>query len=216
MTISRTPEPSEAGQPPETIPAARKSGCGRGCLIGCLGTIIVVILGIIVGSIVARGALEARWKQWQAENPEAAKLVLGALPVLKGMAGGLARKEETADTAGGRPTPPKRLEGVNDKSAMPADLPVWPEPKSEIYNVGQEHAAGFQRVRIRSDSVLRFYRKMMPQRGWQLAAEQKGAGGVLLLYKKGPRVARVEVVGGDTGLTEIWLRSRVPQMPAKK
>jgi hypothetical protein len=182
-------------------------------LFGCLATIVFLVLVIIVGSIVARTALEARWKQWQAENPEAAKLVLGALPVLKEMAGGLASKEETADTAGGKPTPAKRLEGVNDKSAMPADLPVWPKAKAETYNVGQDHAAGFQRVKVRSDSVLRYYRRTMAEQGWKLTIEQKGAGAVLLLYNKGPRVARVEVVGSDTGLTEIWLRSRVPEKP---
>jgi hypothetical protein len=53
----------------------------------------------------------------------------------------------------------------------------------------------------------------MPEKGWQLATEQKGAGAVLLLYNKGPRVARVEVVGSDTGLTEIWVRSRLPEKP---
>lgn len=180
--------------------------------MGCLGFVVILVLAVVVGLVVARDALEARWKQFQAENPEAAKLVLGALPVVKEMAGGLISKEETADTAGGKRTPPKRLEGVNDKRAMPADLPIWPRAKAETYSVGQGHAAGYQRVRAPSDSVLGFYRKAMPEKGWNLTTEQKGAGGVLLLYQKPGRTARVEVVA-DTGLTEIWLRSRVPEKP---
>ena len=160
--------------------------------------------------------VESRWREWQAKNPEAANLVVDALPVIKDMAGGLLARNETADTAGGKPTPPKRLEGVNDKGAMPADLPVWPRAKAETYNVGQDHAAGFQRVKVRPDSVLQFYRKAMPEKGWRLTTEQKGAGAVLLLYQKGPRVARVEVVGSDTSLTEIWLRSRIPPPPKPK
>lgn len=183
--------------------------------MGCLGTIVVLVLLVIVGLVVARPMLEARWKEWEAKNPETAKLVVGALPVIKDMAGGLLAKKETADTAAGKRTPPKRLEGVNDKGAMPADLPVWPRAKSETYSVGQGHAAGYQRVRAPSDSVLGFYRKVMPEKGWKLTTEQQGAGGVLLLYQKADRTARVEVVS-DTGLTEIWLRSRVPEKPAQR
>jgi hypothetical protein len=215
-TLPPQPPLSSAPSATNADQTSKRSGCGRGCLVGCVGLVVILVLAVIVGLVVARPMLEARWKEWQAKNPEAAKLVAGALPVIKEMAGGLATKEETADTAGGKPTPPKRLEGVNDKSAMPADLPVWPRAKSETYNVGQDHAAGFQRVKVQADSVLRFYRQAMPEKGWQLTTEQKGAGGVLLLYKKGPRVARVEVVGSDTGLTEIWLRSRVPEPPKKK
>jgi hypothetical protein len=182
--------------------------------MGCFGTVVVLILLVIVGLIVARPMLEARWQQFRAENPWA-DLVLGAASAAKDMAGGLGG-EETADTAGGARTPAKRLEGVNDKSAMPADLPVWPRARAETYSVGQGHAAGFQRVRVRQDSVLRFYRKAMPEKGWKLTAEREGAGGVLLLYSKAGRTARVEVVGADTGMTEIWLRSRVPEKPTKK
>ncbi len=80
-------------------------------------------------------------------------------------------------------------------------------------NVGQGHAPAFQRVRARSDSVLRYYRRAMPEKGWQLTAEREGTGGVLLLYQKAGRAARVEVVGSDTGMSEIWLRSRVPEKP---
>jgi hypothetical protein len=214
------PPPQEPSSPSEIAPrpgasSARKSGSGRGCLVSCLGVAVVLVLAVVVGLVVARDALEARWKQWQAENPEAAKLVVGALPVVKEMVGGLASKEEAADTAAGKREPPKRLEGINDKRAMPADLPVWPRAKAETYNVGQGHAAGYQRVRAPSDSVLRFYRKAMPEHGWKLTTEQEGAGGVLLLYQKSGRTARVEVVA-DTGQTEIWLRSRVPEKPKKK
>jgi hypothetical protein len=184
--------------------------------MGCLGFIILLVIAVIVGLVVARPMLESRWKEWQAKNPDAARLVSGALPVVKEMAAGLAAKKDTADTAGGRPTGPKRLEGVNDKGAMPADLPVWPRARAETYNVGQDHAAGFQRVKVHADSVLRFYRRVMPEKGWRLTTEQEGAGGVLLLYQKSGRTARVEVVGSDTGQTEIWLRSRVPQKPAPK
>jgi hypothetical protein len=182
--------------------------------MGCFGSTIVLVIVLVAGLIVARPALETRWKQWRAQNPWA-DMVLGAASVAKDMAGGLASGEETADTAADR-RPAKRLEGVNDKRAMPDDLPVWPRARAETYSVGPTHAAGYQRVRARPDSVLRFYRKTMLERGWKLTNEQQGAGGVLLLYQKSNRTARVEVVGSDTGMTEIWLRSRVPEKPVKK
>jgi hypothetical protein len=184
-------------------------------LIGCLGTVVVLVLAVVAGLIVARPALETRWKEWRAENPWV-DMVLGAASVAKDMAGGLGGGEETADTAAANRKPAKRLEGVNDRGAMPADLPLWPRPRVETYSVGQGHAAGFQRVKVQSDSVLRFYRKAMPEKGWKLTTEREGAGGVLLLYSKAGRTARVEVVGADTGMTEIWLRSRVPEKPVKK
>ncbi len=57
------------------------------------------------------------------------------------------------------------------------------------------------------DSVLRYFRRAMPAQGWKLDKERTGAGGVLLLYRKAERIARVEVVADSAG-TDIWLRSR--------
>ena len=101
----------------------------------------------------------------------------------------------------------KRLAGVNDKSAMPRDLPLWPKPKTETFSAGEGHAAAYQQVRQPSDSVLRYFRRAMPAQGWRLDQERTGAGGTLLLYRKPNRIARVEVVADSTG-TDVWLRSR--------
>ncbi len=175
----------------------------RGCLLGCLAPAVLLLIGLLL----ARPMLTERWSRWRAENPWVAQ-VLGAAAVLKEVAGGDEAAGVTAgDSAGGARRASEPREGVNDKAAMPADLPAWPRSLVETFSVGEGHAAAYQRVSAPADSVLRYFRAAMPAKGWRLGQEREGAGGVLLLFRKGDRIARVEVVA-DTGGTDLWLRSR--------
>lgn len=190
-------------RPQASAPAAKRSGCGaRGCLIGCLTPVV----GLFIGLIIARPTLEEKWTKFRAENPWVAK-VPGVAAVLKDVAGGIGGGEDSTAADTSKAARSKPLKGMNVKAAMPGDLPLWPKPKVETFSAGEGHAAAYQRVRQPSDSVLRYFRRAMPSKGWRLDKERTGAGGVLLLYRKGDRTARVEVVA-DTGGTDIWLRSR--------
>src|SRR5215217_1735269 len=193
--------PPQAGA---TAPqAAKRSGCGaRGCLVGCLAPILV--LGVAV--LFALPTLRDKYTAFRAENPWVSQIP-GVAAVLKdaagGLGGGIDDTSATTDTSkGGRSAKP--LKGVNDKSAMPPDLPLWPRPKVETFSAGQNQAAAYQRVRQPADSVLRYFRRTMPSNGWRLDNERKGAGGTLLLYRKTNRIARVEIVADSAG-TDVWL-----------
>jgi len=168
----------------------------------------VPIALLVIGFVLVRPTLQEQWTRWRAENPWVDQ-VPGVAAVLRDMVGGAAGSDGAAsDTRSGRPRNSKSREGVNDKAAMPPDLPIWPRPQSETFSAGNGHAAAYQQVSAPSDSVLRYFRRSMPAKGWRLDKERKGAGGVLLLYRKGDRMARVEVVTDAAG-TEVWLRSRV-------
>ena len=202
MTTSPLPGGLAPAQP-------RKSGCGaRGCLFGCLTLIAIPVIGFLV----ARPLLQEQWSRWREENPWVAQ-VPGVAAVLRDVAGEMGGGPEAVgdvaagDTAGGGDPSGRRREGVDDKTAMPADLPIWPRPMAETFSVGDEHAAAYQRVNQQPDSVLRFFRRALPAAGWRLEKERAGAGGVLLLYRKGGRIVRVEVVA-DTAGADIWVRSR--------
>lgn len=194
--------PGNAARPP------RASGCGaRACLVGCL----LPVVAAVIASVVLEPALQRRWMEWRAENPWAEALP-GLVAAFRNADGGGAEDAEGAedeegahDPGGGRPA--RAREGSDDKTALPSDLPVWSRPKAETFSVGEGHAAAYQRVSQPSDSVLRYFRRAMPAQGWRLDAERTGAGGVLLIYRKSDRLARVEIVA-DSGGTDVWLRSR--------
>jgi len=147
--------------------------------------------------VFALPTLRDKWTAFQAENPWVAQ-VPGVAAVLKDAARKAARDSEGADSAGGRRAD-KPLKGVNDKAAMPADLPLWPRAKTETFSAGEGNAAAYQRVTAGSDSILSYFRRAMPAQGWRLDQERKGAGGVLLLYRKPGHIARVEVVPDSQG-----------------
>jgi hypothetical protein len=202
--------PPEPGTPPPSAPSPGKRGCGtRGCLFGCLAPIAVVGVALVAALTVARPALDSRWEKWKAERPWVDQ-VIGAGQIAGELAGGSGKSDTGAagtDSTGARAGTGKRRQGVNDKSAIPGDLPLWPRAHVEAFSVGQGHASAYQRVRAPDDSVLGYFRREMPAKGWRLDKEREGAGGMLLLYRKGERIARVEVVADSAG-TEIWLRSR--------
>lgn len=176
-------------------------GCRRaGCLFGCLLPIVLTLVGIVL----VRPVLQERWTGWRAENPWVEQ-VPAVVSVLREMSGGPGDSAAGGDSTAAARTAPRR--GVDQKSALPSDLPVWPTPKSETFSIGDGHAAAYQRVSQTSDTVLRYFRRAMPAQGWRLDAERTGAGGVLLVYRKSDRLARVEVVA-DSGGTDVWVRSR--------
>ena len=190
----------------------RRGWTGRGCLLGCLAPLVLIALALLV----ALPTVRQKWSAFQAENPWVAQ-VPGVAGVLKDV---LATPDSAPDAGSADTTNPGRrlvrqLEGVDDKRAMPNDLPLWPRSRNETFSAGKDHAAAYQEVRQTPDSVLGFFRRAMPARGWRLEKEQAGAGGTLLLYRKTNRVARVEVVA-DTGGTDLWIRSRTVTAPGRR
>jgi hypothetical protein len=193
---------------------SKRSGCGtRGCLFGCLTPIVVLGLGVLF----ALPTLGEKWTAFRADNPWVSQ-VPGVAAVLKDAAGGLGAASDdtsaTADTSKGARSA-KPMKGVNDKSAMPADLPLWPGPKAEAFSAGKDQAAAYQRVLQSPDSLLRYFRRTMPSKGWRLDQERSGAGGTLLVYRKANRIARVEIVPDSAG-TDVWLRSRTISLPPQR
>lgn len=179
--------------------------------MGCLVPIVLLSIAVLV----LLPTLREKWSTFQDENPWVAQ-VPGVAGVLKDV---LASRETDNDSSSAASTNPsgraiRRLEGVNDRTAMPSDLPLWPKPKDETFSSGEDHAAAYQRVRQPSDSVLRFFRGSMPSKGWRLDKERKAAGSTLLLYRKSNRIARVEVVADSAG-TDVWLRSRTISQSAR-
>ena len=121
-------------------------------------------------------------------------------------AAGRERAGEDADSGAAR-RPGKRIAGVNDKGALPADIPVHPKPVGETYSIGGGAVAAFQRVRGPAAPVVAYFRTEMPRRGWQRVSESTAGRATVLLWRKEGRSCRIEVEGGD-GVTEVWLRSR--------
>lgn len=182
-------------------------GCLKGCLFGCLAPILVGAVVAVVGLMVARPYVAPRLEQFRQDNPWA-DVVIDALPAAGEMARNAAKSAATPDTATGGAGSRKRLGGVNDKSAMPADIPVVARPKDEIYSVGDGNVAVYQEVRGEPAPVVAHFKGAMPKQGWKLTREQRLEGTTLMVWEKGRRVCKVDVVhrGGHT--TEVWIRSR--------
>lgn len=117
--------------------------------------------------------------------------------------------DESSDNpdAPARPVVAKRLAGVDDKAALPGDLPVHPKPVDETFSIGEGNVAAFQRVAEPSASVAAYFQRAMASQGWKKSSEAKGGRALVLLWKKTGRSCRIELV--DAGrVTEVWLRSR--------
>ena len=191
------------------VAPARKggSGCLKGCLIGCVAPVVIGAVVAVVGLMVARPHLESRLEQFRRENPWA-EVVLDALPAAGEVARNAAKAAVSPDTAAGGSGSGKRLRGVNDRSALPADIPVVAESKDEIYSVGEGNAAVYQEVRGKPAPVVAHFKAAMPRQGWKLAREQRLGGTTLMVWEKDNRVCKVDVVRRAGGTTEVWIRSR--------
>jgi hypothetical protein len=195
----------------QSTAAEKRSGCGvRGCLFGCL--LPSVVLGVAV--LFALPTLREKWTSFRANNPWVSA-VPGVASVLRDAATGMRAGDSVSpDTAAKKPAG-RPLKGVNEKEAMPRDLPLWPRARTEAFSAGEGNAAAYQRVTAGPDSILGYFRRAMPAQGWRLDQERKGAGGVLLLYRKPGHIARVEVVPDSAG-TDLWLRTRVTEAVARR
>jgi hypothetical protein len=186
-------------------------GClGKGCLFGCLGTVVLAVVALI-GAVTFGGPLIGeRLERARKENP-GLEFALAALKMLRGSESAATGEERSATgkSASGEVAGPgrsKRLPGVNDRSRLPADLPVYPQPVDEIFHIGSGDAAAFQRATRPRREVADWFRREMKTRGWSAVREVGSDRTDVAVYRKGKRSTRLEIADGEDG-TEIWIRS---------
>ncbi|HEU4648320.1 MAG TPA: hypothetical protein VFS33_04625 [Gemmatimonadales bacterium] len=167
--------------------------------------ILVLGAALVGGFIAARPMLEQRLAAWRKEHP-VVDFAIAAMP----MAGGALKTvtELAASDSGRGAAGSKRLEGVNDKRALPADIPVWPKAEEELFNIGPDHATVFQRVRGPTAPIVSYYKQRMRAAGWSASAEQNTHEATVLAWTKGARRCKVDIVQRDGGVAEVWIRSR--------
>jgi hypothetical protein len=166
--------------------------------------VVVGVAALVGGFTIARPTLEAKFAGWRKDHP-IADFAIRALP----MAGAAAKTvSDLAMPDTSRSGAGKRLEGVNDKRALPADIPIWPKAADELFNIGEDHATVFQRVQGPPAPIVSFYKKAMRDAGWASTAEQHTRDATVLAWTKGGRRCKVDIVQRDGGTTEIWVRSR--------
>jgi hypothetical protein len=181
---------------PQREEPARRGGCLRSCLITMLVLLLLAVASVGGAAIFGRAYLARQLPVWEARYPS-----LDLAVDLLRLKGDLAPAEGDL-TVGG-----ERSMGVDDKSAMPDDLPLYVDAEVETYSVGEEQALGFQRVADRPDAVLSHLEGTMPQHGWTLAREQDTTWGHLLVWEKDERTCQTEIVPSEA-YTEIWIRCR--------
>jgi len=181
---------------PQREKPARRGGCLRSCLITMVALLLLAVASISAAYFFGRPYLARQLPVWEARYP--------AL----GLAIDLLHLDGTPAPAGGDLTiGVKRMAGIDDRNAMPGDLPLYPNPEVETYSVGEEQTLGFQRVADRPDAVLSHLEETMPQHGWTLAREQDTTWGHLLVWEKDERTCQTEIVPSEA-YTEIWIRCR--------
>jgi hypothetical protein len=174
----------------------KRAGCLRSCLLTTLVLVLLAVASVGGAYFFGRAYLARQLPVWEARYP-----ALGLAVDL------LHLRENLAPAEGELTAGSERRAGVDDKSAMPDDLPLYPDPEVETYSVGEEQALGFQRVAGTPQAVRSYLEATMPQHGWALAREQDTTWGHLLVWEKGERTCQTEVVASEAA-TEIWIRCR--------
>jgi len=183
---------------------------GKGCLFGCVAPLVVGVVGISLAGTFGGTLLGPTMERWRKGNPTA-DFAFGALESFRGppeaSAPGELNRGGAGDSTGAARR--KRLPGVNDKAALPRDLPVYPTPLDEVYSVGEGHVTAFQRIPGPRESVVEEFRRAMGKSGWRETSDVPGEGVRVLIWEKAGRRCKVEFVERGT-VTEMWLASRTP------
>jgi hypothetical protein len=107
--------------------------------------------------------------------------------------------------------PLERHAGENDKSLLPPDVVVYPEPMEETYSISPDRVSGFQRVAGSPEPVISYFRQEMPAHGWTLDSERETPRATLLNWTSQTGRCQTEIVTLER-TSEIWIRcSRQPQ-----
>lgn len=168
----------------------------HGCLKGCLIVAIVIVLFLVAGTVLAltagRAYVARHLPEWEARYP-----LLGVGVELLSLRDAL--------TAQGSNAADGRQAGSNDRSLLPSDVAVHPSPEVETYNIAPDQVTAFQRVAVPSNEVLGQLRHAWTDNGWSLHDEREIGGAPSLVWQKGDRVCRMEVLAIGRG-AEVWLR----------
>lgn len=176
---------------PETLPAQTKpkkrGGCLKGCLIGLL-VFLLLVAGCTGGTyLLGRSYIARQLPAWEERYAW-----LG--PTLT-----LFRYRSDIETT-------LVHQGADDRSLLPGDIPLHPEPLVENLSLGRSHGAVYQQVAKPPEQLQEYLRGAMLQNGWKLDIEWETAGGSHLLYwEKDERSCVIEVVTCEGG-SELWLR----------
>lgn len=187
-------------QPPQPIPPAPAKQSGGGCLKGCLIVTLVVVVLLIGGTILAltagRAYVARHLPEWEARYPA---LALGI---------DLLSLRDQFATQGSPIATDGRQAGANDKALLPADVAVHPSPRTETYNISPDQVTAFQRVAGPASEVLADLRAAWEANDWSLQDEREVADAPVLIWQKGDRTCRLEMLpaGRDT---EVFIRCSV-------
>lgn len=186
-------------QRPQPAPESPRKG-GNGCLKGCLITTLVVVILVVAGTVLAltagRAYVARNLPEWEARYP---LLALG-IDLLS------LREQFTAQ--GGILPANGRQAGANDKALLPSDVVVHPSPRAETYNISPDQVTAFQRVAAPADEVYVHLRAAWADKDWSLYDERAVGTTQSLIWQKGDRVCRMEIVPADDS-TEVWLRCSI-------
>lgn len=180
---------------PLAAPAKSGVGCGcflRGCLILILALVVLFVVGVIAFQFIGKPYIASQIPVWRKENP-----YLGILIDTFGIGSDFA--QNPAQLASGRKP------GATTKSALPADIPVYPTPVGEAYSIDSDQVTAYQRVSGPSQPVAGYFRDAMPKNGWNLENEMTAGDTTRLSWTKDQRACLTEIVDRD-GDTEVWLR----------
>ncbi len=190
MTTSH-PAPT---RPDATTPTPRKNS---GCLKGCLIIVIVMVLLLVAGTVLAltagRAYVVRHLPEWETRYP---LLALGI---------DLLSLREQLTAQGGVLPAGGRQAGSDDKALLPSDVAVHPSPQAETYNISPDQVTAFQRVAAPPGEVLAQLRDAWTGHDWSLYDEREIDGAPVLIWQKGSRVCRMEIMPAGRA-TEIWLR----------
>jgi len=168
--------------------------------------VVLVVVALALVATVGRPLLGDRLATLRRDYP-ALNYAVAALEMFRG-SGSSEEEDEEGGAAGdsARSRGAKRIAGVNDKSKLPPDVPLYPKPISEMFNVGAGDAGAFQRVARPRRDVTEYFRREMKARGWTSVRELSSPTSDVAVWKKGNRSCRIEVDDGEQG-SEVWLRT---------
>lgn len=185
--------PTHNSPPTAQRPRKGGNGCLRGCLIATLVVLLLLVGGTVLALTAGRTYVVRHLPEWESRYPLLA-LGIDLLDVRQQLA-----PQGSARPTGGRQT------GSADKALLPADVAVHPSPRAETYNIGPDQVTAFQRIAASPADVATYWREAMAGHGWSPHDDQEVDGALILLWEKGRRVCRLEVVAAGHA-TEAWLR----------
>lgn len=194
---TQPPESVSSPPAPNAAPYVPGLGCVEGCLRGCFFSILVLVviacLGIAWYQMAGKAYVYSQIPSWRQMNPWV-DYAVDVFAIDRWFA-----PEQKASVNG------QGIErGTADKSALPHDIPTYPRPLREAFDVTPQYTTIFQRV-ARAGTAEAYFRQTMPQLGWQLGEEHTYGGTTQVIWKKNKWTCVNEFVDDET-TGQVWLR----------